>query len=92
MTEQNNKPKRGRPVGSARKTHPNSIVNPLFQMTGKPVYEDNEPSIVDPDLLKEAIEIEFYRTRASNPSAPYPSNWNEMSKIKKLEWLTANPR
>jgi hypothetical protein len=23
---------------------------------------------------------------------PFPSNWNEMGKVQKLEWLTANPR
>jgi hypothetical protein len=25
-------------------------------------------------------------------STPLPSNWNEMGKVAKLEWLTANPR
>lgn len=28
--------------------------------------------------------------KTSSPEPPYPSNWNELGKIDKLQWLSAN--
>lgn len=58
-----------------------------------PPQSENKPYRMTPDL---SAAIENVITEMPNPPKiedhAYPSNWNEMGKIAKLEWLTANPR
>lgn len=41
----------------------------------------------DVELTKNAIAK---LKKTSSPEPPYPSNWNELGKIDKLQWLSAN--
>lgn len=74
--------KRGRPPGRGKKKE---VVGPF-----------------NPDVLSAEIKAVFDAPKLNTiedeppmyakPQTSYPSNWNELGKIAKLEWLTANPR
>lgn len=74
-----NKKKRGRPPGSGKKKE-----NLHAAMTPAEINEDAE--MFKPDNLLARLPFE------STNETSYPSNWNDMGKIAKLEWLTAHPR
>lgn len=70
------KRKRGRPPGSGKKKE--AEIKP-YKMT--PELSDAIDNAVAEMPKPPKIE-----------GATYPSNWNDMGKVQKLEWLTANPR
>lgn len=44
------------------------------------------------DVFLAKKKIDQLKQKPAAPERSYPSNWGEMGKIAKLEWLTANPR
>lgn len=75
-----NKPKRGRPPKTkvTTTTEPNYIT---IILPGTP----DDGQIVTIETAKPVTII----PRRSTDETPYPSNWDTLSKVDKLQWLTA---
>lgn len=84
MTEE--KKKRGRPrkIESFKALKEEMDVAARYQPSN---LEKMVEVLQDVELTKKAI-ADLKKT--SSPEPPYPSNWNELGKIAKLQWLTAN--
>lgn len=102
------KKKRGRPPGSGKKNALASKVDFKYttaesfdsdNVAGS--IQDEHPMYVTSKLEKVVEFVDDIERakkaiaklkKTDSPEPPYPSNWNEMGKLQKLEWLTANPR
>lgn len=95
MTE---KKKRGRPPGSGKKGINEIVANiePVKSEVNETLanfhpskFEKMIGVLQDVELAKKSIE-KLKKTSSSEPI--YPSNWNELGKVAKLQWLTANKK
>lgn len=78
------KKKRGRPPGSKGK----SKVEPF---NSSKLDQDVDTDVVEEKNVAENISKALVRHFGDGPNVtPFPSNWNDLSKIDKLQWLTAN--
>jgi hypothetical protein len=91
MTE---KKKRGRPPGSGKKKNdlPQNTEMILPGPIGTVAFTDGTTSEIlqtKSDYQKGSLTITL-SPRKPVEETPYPPNWNELGKVAKLQWLTAN--
>lgn len=96
MTEE--KRKRGRPKGSGKKKMvieagqlPESEIIQIAE-TAKNYTPSRLEAIAEvmEDVFLAKRKIDQFKQKPAAPERPYPSNWNELGKIAKLQWLTEN--
>ena len=92
MTE---KRKRGRPPGSGKKKEVVGPFNPdKLSAEVKEVFDapKNDTMADEHPMYQEvsADDLKLYNDFVYRPVADLPPNWNEMSKVDRLKWLTAN--